>query len=325
MRGLFCTFLFLFGTVVATSPSRADECKPLQLLTSIQMDMFADNALPSIPVSINGVSENMMVSSAAPIPTIDSAAASSLGLVSSPSRVTLVANAERYDREYRVETFDFGSQRIKGIALQENPGAMSSGGPIGLFPLMMLHNYDVDLDFGAKRLNLFSQDHCASRVTYWPERPLAVVPFKTVSGNIYISVLLDGHPLNAVIDTGSAETIMSSVPATFTMHLSLGAADTPQIAFVPRNQRAGLVVSSSDTKIYSHTFDNLSFDGVTIANLKVKIYSDSVVHERLPQVTIGMNVLRHLHIYIAYRENKLYITPAGSGESALVKKKAPSP
>jgi hypothetical protein len=27
---------------------------------------------------------------------------------------------------------------------------------------------------------------------------------------------------------------------------------------------------------------------------------------------IGMNILRHLHIYIAYKEHKLYITPAGT-------------
>ena len=26
---------------------------------------------------------------------------------------------------------------------------------------------------------------------------------------------------------------------------------------------------------------------------------------------LGMNVLRHFHIYIAFKEKKLYITPAG--------------
>lgn len=32
-----------------------------------------------------------------------------------------------------------------------------------------------------------------------------------------------------------------------------------------------------------------------------------------------MNVLKHLHVYIAYGEKKLYISPAGSGESVLFK------
>jgi len=38
-----------------------------------------------------------------------------------------------------------------------------------------------------------------------------------------------------------------------------------------------------------------------------------------------MNVLRQLHVYIAYREKKLYITPVGTGESALFKTTASAP
>ena len=34
---------------------------------------------------------------------------------------------------------------------------------------------------------------------------------------------------------------------------------------------------------------------------------------------IGMDILRHLHIYIASRESKLYVTEAGTGESVLFK------
>ena len=34
---------------------------------------------------------------------------------------------------------------------------------------------------------------------------------------------------------------------------------------------------------------------------------------------IGMDILRHLHIYIAGRESKLYVTEAGTGESVLFK------
>jgi hypothetical protein len=29
-----------------------------------------------------------------------------------------------------------------------------------------------------------------------------------------------------------------------------------------------------------------------------------------PKMLLGMNVLRHLHLYIAYGEHKLYVTPA---------------
>ena len=50
----------------------------------------------------------------------------------------------------------------------------------------------------------------------------------------------------------------------------------------------------------------------------------SLIKERDPvseaNILLGMNILRHLHIYIAYQEHKLYITPAGkpaaTGEAA---------
>jgi predicted aspartyl protease len=331
MRNLFCVSLFLFGIVAAASPVRANECKPLQLLTSVQMSPITGDPRVSIPVSINGTTENLLIDSGAPIATLSDVAAKSLGLESSPSRIADLGNGGRSDREYKIETFDIGNQRIKNFVLQENPGALLDGFPVGLFSLDLLRKYEVDLDFGASRLNLFSQDHCAGRVTYWHERPLAIVPFTTSQGHLYIPVVVDGHPLNALIDTGSVETWMSSVPASFTLNLSLGSADTPQIALIPHRTVYGRVPTPPDEKIYSHTFGSLNFDGVTVTNLKMKIYTDTsfghgysnVIPIKMPEVIIGMNVLRHLHVYIAYGENKLYITPAGSGESALFQKTLP--
>ncbi len=31
---------------------------------------------------------------------------------------------------------------------------------------------------------------------------------------------------------------------------------------------------------------------------------------------LGMNILRHFHIYIAYKENRVYITPASPSAAA---------
>ena len=41
-------------------------------------------------------------------------------------------------------------------------------------------------------------------------------------------------------------------------------------------------------------------------------------------ITIGMDILRHLHIYLASRESKLYITGAKPGESVLFKSATPA-
>ncbi|HKD21597.1 MAG TPA: hypothetical protein VKB71_06270, partial [Rhizomicrobium sp.] len=74
-----------------------------------------------------------------------------------------------------------------------------------------------------------------------------------------------------------------------------------------------------------HRFMHISFGGVTVSDPDVVLVPDSYdelgkemgIESRLPRdaiehwdMVIGMNVLRHLHIYIAYKEQKLYITPA---------------
>lgn len=43
------------------------------------------------------------------------------------------------------------------------------------------------------------------------------------------------------------------------------------------------------------------------------------VNRLSPDMIIGMDVLRHLRVYIATDEEKLYLTEAGTGESSLFK------
>ena len=70
--------------------------------------------------------------------------------------------------------------------------------------LDLLHNYDVDLDIDAGKFKLFSQDHCPGKVVYWPASTVTVVPIRVVrSGHIIVPVVLDGHAIDALLDTGA--------------------------------------------------------------------------------------------------------------------------
>lgn len=81
-------------------------------------------------------------------------------------------------------------------------------------------------------------------------------------------------------------------------------------------------------KEYSHKFESLSFEGISVTNPKISIITDRMAAKDLKptirgkladpysshirQVIVGMDVLRHLHLYMAYKEKKLYISPAGT-------------
>ena len=85
-----------------------------------------------------------------------------------------------------------------------------------------------------------------------------------------------------------------------------------------------------DHKVFGHVFSSLTFDGVTVTNPHVAVIPDLVgskdpnnvsradsrvrrVDDNIgSQLTIGMDVLRKLHLFIAFGERKLYVTPASA-------------
>jgi hypothetical protein len=192
---------------------------------------------------------------------------------------------------------------------------------VGVIGPNILREYDVDIDFGAPKLNLMSPDHCEGKVIYWQASAVAVVPIEVLkTGHIVLHVMLDGQPLVAMLDTGAWMTTITLPDAESDYGLKMGSPDTPRIGDL--NDKVGAAT-------YRHRFKTLDFDGIAVGNVDVAIipdylkgkyktgpeigsrFSDNSESGEYPDMLIGMNVLKHLHIYIAYKEKKLYITPAG--------------
>lgn len=320
MKTIRSVLLLVLAFVGTSGTSRAADCKPLQLINSVELEPFPGDNRFMVPVKINGSAERLLLNSGEPVTTISRQAAISLHTRDAPSGSLSFNNTgDSSDRMAIADSFDMGSQHGSDfrfqISVEKFPEMI-----VGNLPAMTIRPNDLDLDFAAKRLNVFASDHCDGQVAYWPERPIAVVPITVKFGLIYIKVRVDGHDLMALLNTGSIETIMSADFAKFDLKLDPGSADMPEVG-----------ASSSDplAKEYSHKFKELIFDGVTISNPKIKIVKDAwayanlpafVDRPRLPDLTLGMNVLRALHLYIAFNENKLYITPGGNGASSLFKK-----
>jgi hypothetical protein len=60
--------------------------------------------------------------------------------------------------------------------------------------------------------------------------------------------------------------------------------------------------------VYNYPFQTLTFGGVTVNRPHIQIVSDPVWRE--DDLLLGVGILSQLHLYIAYGEKKLYITPA---------------
>ncbi len=177
---------------------------------------------------------------------------------------------------------------------------------------------DLDMDFGAGRLTAFSTDHCPGQVIYWPADNVAAVPVTVRNNLIIIPIQVDGEPMTAVMDTGAQYTVMNMALARRLFGLT---PDSPDMK--PLTETSG----EKSITAYGHVFGQLTFRGVTVKDLRIYLMPDQMAghaglrqldgDDAVPDVIIGMDVLRHLHVYFATKEKRLYISDAALGESAL--------
>jgi hypothetical protein len=137
-------------------------------------------------------------------------------------------------------------------------------------------------------------------------------------GKISVPVSIQGHQVNAVIDTSSSRTVMRRDVAELIVGLK---ADTPEM--MPE----GNLRDGKGQPVYGHTFSQIAFPGgVAANNVPTLILTNSLIHEissrmvlgswasstdsRVPDLTLGMDVLHQLHLYVVYGQKNLYVTAA---------------
>ena len=201
----------------------------------------------------------------------------------------------------------------------------------------MLKGYDLDLDFANRKVNLISQKHCDGKVVYWPADVVAVVPIEMSQDfHIHVPVQLDGHRYTAMLDTGATRTVLNLEVAKRDFPIKPGDADTPE---------RGKLTQSDKAAIYLHRFQSLSLEGVAVSNPLLELLPDLMggkmhhaadtvsddtrIRDRsedpgLSDMILGMDILHRFHLYIAYKEKKLYITPASGPAVAAAPSPAPA-
>lgn len=299
----------------------ADDCK----LSRVASFDFVDNNGIAIPVSIGGVPKQMIIDTNASISTIDAKTANDLHLVA--YRMLQGTWFDRMGLQFtymaEVRNLVIGQFRAEKANFMISHSPLSDDGSIaGAIGFDLMGHYDVDIDFGNHKLNFFSQDHCPGKVVYWQNDGVAVIPMKLMGvGDIVIPVKLDDREIDAELDTGSTRTVLSTEWAKNLFGLTPGSPDVFS---------AGSVTGIITTPAYRHTFKTLSFQGLTFDNPTVYMWEnlprlgmDQVVltgtrvnepdeMDGLTDLSLGLNELRHLHLYIAYKEKKLYVTPASA-------------
>jgi hypothetical protein len=206
------------------------------------------------------------------------------------------------------EPFTLGSMRTD--RLQFVVTDLPRPGSGGILSADFFRKYDIDLNFSAHRFNMFSPDHCKGQVLYWRAPGAAKLPFRYRNGHIIVRVTVDGRQMDAAIDTGSPRSEMQFD-------------DTD--SFFYRSPLSPGVVLGDDGR-YTSNFGILSFGNVSIRNPHLvlthsvqfrgassgpqtgTLLRNTGAASDQPELMIGTDLLKGLHLYIAFNERMVYVT-----------------
>ena len=233
-------------------------------------------------------------------------------------------NSGRDGRAGRVgiDTFTIGGATARRLQfLIADDKEMGKSKPYdGLMTGDFFKQYDVELDFAGKQINYLTPTKCTDpdKVVFWSHSAVAVIPMTLSDGKIHTQVSVQGHVVDAAIDTSSARTVMRRDIAELILGYKAGTADmTP----------AADLKDATGQQVYGHTFSQISFaGGVAAANVPVLIQTTGMVRDprmdpvlgsraqsadpRIPDLTLGMDVLHQLHLYVVFGQKNLYVTSA---------------
>lgn len=310
-------------------PAAGAACAPLALMTT--MDLHPSASVPMVAAQIGDKTVGLLVDTGGAYSGLTKRAVRELNLqtgqyVNRDGSVTYLKDVTGKTEalQTRLPSITLGRLRQENVWFMVLPGADTGGPEIdqfgGILGSEMLRNVDVDFDFAGRKLNLFSPDHCAGNVVYWTTQavPVAIVPFTlNANGHIMFRSELDGRRVNTLLDTGFSNTTLNLDVARRVFRIDLNGPDV---------EKVGELTGGYTADRYRRRFKTLTLEGVTINDPMINMLPNmiggvnpdaprtgSMIRDDrngLPDLILGMNVLSEMHVYIAYKERKLYLTAA---------------
>jgi len=315
--------LLLAAALSVSASYAAEDCAPLKVLASVDMVPLKSGRI-AVPVTVGGQPTYFILATAVPMSSIREQIVAQNHYTSEHSAVKFVDLAgNTSDKLAVVPSFGLGrlSTGSTSLVMTEGNGLPLPDGSVtaGVLGADFLRGYDVDLDFGGNKLNLISRDRCDVDPVYWKSATMAKLPMTVTDKNKISFVMeLDGHRLDTVLNTG--------VPMS-TLNLRVARAVFDIDNDSPGNRPEGRL--NKDTPLFSHRFQSLSAGDLKIENPRLVLLPPladqkirhlefvTAVHfmpiNQQPDLVLGMAELRHLHLYIDYHHQTLYMTPATPG------------
>ena len=280
------------------------ECK-LHLAASLPFSIVHGHI--QVAVLVNDVPRNFMIDTGGFISSINQK------IVESENLKTLAINdnlaisgigGQKAERYAIADTLTMAHLRAKDVRLVVMPASADSGDD-GVIGPDYLRNFDMEFDFKNKTLNLFRPHPCSRHAVYWTDQFTALPMDITSQGHIRVRAILDGEDFQAMVDTGSPATLIGARTATSKFNIG-----PPTIGVALTGSTGGSAFATL------HRFHSLQLGNITINNPPLLVSSDETAwRSDYSGLLLGLQELSKFHIYIAYRERTMYLSPIVSAQN----------
>ena len=291
-----------------------------------QVPLLRMGGLEVVPVAINGEPAGLAIDTGAENTVLTPQAAAALKVFTSSGRMHVSGvGGESHAQTAEINDLRIGGGQVPGatVIVSEIWKADLDEFPVyGLLGGELLVNWDLDLDAGHDRLDLYEPASCTASYPAWTHGAQEIgIPrtatgaalaasdigkglqtyslyTPTHSGDILFTVTLDGHRLTARLDTGATHSVVRSDA------VELSTADTANDRKLTMVGAGGLSVEG-----VRHRFGTLR-----IGDTDVRAPLIDVGDVQLPDadMLLGEDFLSRNHVYVAFHAGKLFVAPDAS-------------
>ena len=318
MRATLCTLSIALGLVGTTAAMAADGCVPEAYMDA--RIAVAPGGNWAIPVTIKGKPKYFAVSAAAITSTVSEEIVTEFGLTRGVAGYDLIDETGRVYRPAQVRVPELLIGKLSGASL---PFLVRDVGADGMIAPDIINQFDIELDYSARIFRILKPKRCREAVVHWPNDKIITLPLRiaTVSKHAYVPVRVDGVRLDAMLSLAQVDTAVNADIARARLKVNFNDPNLKEIG--------ELQGPSYSKKIYEYTFKTIAFDDYEIPQPTMALMPDMVdrkisnqpfagnlirreEEEKREDVTLGMSVLQHFHIYIAYSERRMYLTKSAA-------------
>lgn len=295
MRLVLLIIAALFSTTIA---ARAADC-PLQRIAVIPFETDETGHI-YLQVVIAGKNARLMLDTGAFWSGIDAdwAKAAGLEIRRSSFGVQLVdAAGVRSDMYAKVPEFKVGPMVTQDIDFMLMKGGDDH---IGVLGMNFFQFQDLEIDNKNHTISTFSQKHCRGGGVHWADEAVTLTILPAPRSPFPMPIVtadLEGETIRALLDTG----------ATFS-HMDIDRAKRRfKLTDAQLGKPVGTAITASGARVeqYMYKFKKLTISGIVFEDVTMLLgkFDNS-------EMLLGMNELRHLHLYIALKDELVHVTPA---------------